>query len=182
MQNPRRKICFTHLFHRHSSPSTTSSVLQSGSLKKMAGRPLLLAVYGISSLSSMVTRGARLVTPMQKCLSLPPVAQGSFPPSHPLDADALFQNLSTRTRFYRSLAHVKVVSTPFPHTRSSFRMRTRPRRGMRGGEEAYGVEDARHAAAGRITPHHITWRRRRRRRRRSANRWTGVRPCIVEAE
>ena len=26
----------------HSSPSTTSSVLQSGSLKKMAGRPLLL--------------------------------------------------------------------------------------------------------------------------------------------
>ena len=38
---------FGSLRSLHSSPSTTSSVLQSGSLKKMAGRPLLLAVNGV---------------------------------------------------------------------------------------------------------------------------------------
>jgi len=60
---PRRAPPF-YLFsplsrHLHCNPSTTSRVLQSGSRKNIAGRPLLDAVYGTPSRSSVSISGAR---------------------------------------------------------------------------------------------------------------------------
>lgn len=56
----------------HGATSTHSRQFMSGSLKKIAGRPDLLAVYLIPASSSNSTMAATESTPMQKCLSRPP--------------------------------------------------------------------------------------------------------------